>query len=99
MSTYITILGILGAVALVSSFGLVSTAKMSGNGLPYQLLNFGGAIALMINSAYHSAWPSAILNMVWSGIGVLTIGRIIASRAGAHRSPGAEPDPIPGFAP
>ncbi|WP_063843063.1 CBU_0592 family membrane protein [Sphaerimonospora mesophila] len=86
MSTLITIIGMIGAVVLLCGYMMVSARKLSGDGLPYQLLNFGGGIALMINSAYHSAWPSAILNMVWSGVGVITIGRVMAGRAA--RRPG-----------
>jgi hypothetical protein len=81
MSTFITVIGTLGAVALLYGYAMVSAGKMSGDGLPYQALNFGGAATLMINSGFHSAWPSAILNMVWSGIGVVTLGRLIASRS------------------
>ncbi|MFC0555790.1 hypothetical protein ACFFHJ_33305 [Planotetraspora thailandica] len=71
---------------------MVSAGKMSGDGLSYQALNFVGAATLMINSGYHSAWPSAILNMIWSGIGVVTLGRLIASRA---RKKPAQPEATP----
>ncbi|MEV7807337.1 hypothetical protein AB0O28_30760 [Microbispora sp. NPDC088329] len=95
MSAFITIIGTVGAVVLLLAYALVSSGRMSGNGLPYQLLNFGGAATLMINSAYHSAWPSAILNLVWSGIGVWTLGRLVARRATA-RGQAAEPATAPG---
>jgi hypothetical protein len=84
MSAFIMLLGVIGAVTLLTAYGLVSTAKISGDGVPYQLLNFGGSITMMINSGYHSAWPSAVLNMVWGAIGTVAIGRIIASRARAR---------------
>ncbi|GGO09728.1 hypothetical protein GCM10010116_19580 [Microbispora rosea subsp. aerata] len=89
MSTFITIIGTVGAVVLLFAYAMVSSGRMSGDGLSYQLLNFGGAVALMVNSAYHSAWPSAFLNLVWSGIGVWTLGRFVARRAAARRSPDA----------
>lgn len=85
MSTVVTVVGTLGAVVLLYGYAMVSLGRMSGDGLPYQLLNFGGAAALMVNSAYHAAWPSAILNLVWSGIGVWTLGRFVARRAAARR--------------
>ncbi|MBX6385688.1 MAG: hypothetical protein IRZ07_22390 [Microbispora sp.] len=94
MSTFITIIGTAGAVVLLLAYALVSSGRMSGEGLPYQLLNLGGAAGLMINSAYHSAWPSAILNLVWSGIGVWTLGRLVAPPAAPRRH--AEPAPPPG---
>jgi hypothetical protein len=81
MSTFITLLGTLGAIALIGGYGLVSSARISGDSLTYQITNLSGALALMVNSAYHSAWPSAILNVVWSCIGVAAIGRVVATRA------------------
>jgi hypothetical protein len=96
MSTFITIIGTIGAVALLYGYAMVSAGKMSGDGLPYQALNFAGAATLMINSGFHSAWPSAILNMVWSGIGVVTLGRLIAARAVSRKkegSPASQPEP------
>ncbi|MCT9930020.1 hypothetical protein N5079_07270 [Planotetraspora sp. A-T 1434] len=95
MSTFVTIIGTFGAMALLYGYAMVSAGKMSGNGLPYQLLNFGGAATLMVNSAYHAAWPSAILNMVWSGIGVVTVGRFVARRAAGRRHAGAT-EPVNG---
>ncbi|GGO10993.1 CBU_0592 family membrane protein [Microbispora bryophytorum] len=94
MSTFITIIGTAGAVVLLLAYAMVSSGRMSADGLTYQLLNFGGAATLMINSAYHSAWPSAILNLVWSGIGVWTLSRFVARRATARRHT-AEPAPAP----
>jgi hypothetical protein len=92
MSLFITILGCLGAAALLLAYGMVSTSRMSGEGLTYQAPNLFGAIALMINSAYHSAWPSATLNIIWSGIGAVAISRVVAARARA-RKPTSTPEP------
>ncbi len=81
MSTFITVIGTLGAIALLIAYGLVSTAKMTGDSLAYQAINLGGALALAVNSGYHGAWPSAILNIVWTAIGVFTVGRFVARKA------------------
>ena len=37
--------------------------------MSYQALNIGGAIGLVINSAWNGAIPSAVLNLIWIGIG------------------------------
>nr|WP_191910003.1 hypothetical protein [Microbispora cellulosiformans] len=99
MSAFITIIGTLGAVVLLAAYAMVSSGRMSGDGLPYQLLNLGGAAALMVNSAYHSAWPSAILNLVWSGIGVWTLGRLVTRRAARRRAAGSASAAPPASAP
>ncbi|GAA4188629.1 CBU_0592 family membrane protein [Microbispora amethystogenes] len=99
MSAFITIIGTVGAVVLLAAYAMVSSGRMSGDGLPYQLLNLGGAAALMVNSAYHSAWPSAILNLVWSGIGVWALGRLVARRAARRRAAGSASAAPPASAP
>ncbi|ETK36033.1 CBU_0592 family membrane protein [Microbispora sp. ATCC PTA-5024] len=96
MSTFVTIIGTIGAVVLLYGYAMVSAGRMSGNGLTYQVLNFAGAATLMVNSAYHAAWPSAILNMVWSGIGVVTLSRLVARRASRRSGRAAEPAAVEG---
>jgi hypothetical protein len=81
VSTFITVLGSVGAAILLFGYGMVAASKMSGSGLWYQLVNIIGGATLMINSAYHSAWPSAILNVIWTAVGAVAITRLIASRA------------------
>ena len=80
MSAFVDILGLAGALVLLYSYAMVSTRRMKGDSLTYQLLNFGGAVALMINSAVHSAWPSAVLNLVWTAIGSLAVWRLLTAR-------------------
>ncbi|GAB1817185.1 CBU_0592 family membrane protein [Herbidospora sp. RD11066] len=84
MSTFITVIGVVGAIALLIAYGLVSTGKMTGDSMTYQAINLTGAVTLAVNSAYHGAWPSAILNIVWTAIGVFTVGRLVARRAPAR---------------
>lgn len=88
MSLLVDACGTLGAVVLLYAYAMLSMAKISGDSLAYQLMNLGGAVALMVNSAYHFAWPSAILNLVWVGIGLLAVRRLATTRPwrGRHRS-------------
>ncbi len=41
--------------------------------MAFQLLNLGGAILLIINTAYYGAYPSTFVNIVWIGIGLVAI--------------------------
>ncbi len=61
--------------------------------MTYQAINLGGAIALAVNSAYHGAWPSAILNIVWTAIGVLTVGRFVATKGSPSTHDPHRPQP------
>ncbi|MGC5011220.1 CBU_0592 family membrane protein [Streptosporangium sp. DT93] len=80
MSLFLDLLGWAGAAALLYGYAMVSMSRMSGDGMPYQVTNLVGAVALMVNSAYHAAWPSAILNVVWGVIGLVAIGGMVATR-------------------
>ncbi|SDG21856.1 hypothetical protein SAMN05421505_102291 [Sinosporangium album] len=80
MNLLINIVGWGGAALMLTAYGLVSASKLPGDGLTYQTMNLVGAIALMINTAYLSAWPSAILNLVWMGIGIATVSRLVGAR-------------------
>jgi hypothetical protein len=85
VSVLIDVVGLLGAGALLYAYAMLSLRKLTGDSLAYQLINLGGAIGLMINSAFHFAWPSAVLNLIWSGIGILTLWRLATSRPWKRR--------------
>ncbi len=70
MSALIAVVGWVGAALLVAAYALVSTGRLSGSGLRFQLLNIVGGVALTVNTAYHGAWPSAALNVVWVAVGL-----------------------------
>ena len=86
MSFAITVLGWLGAASLLVAYGLTSSGKLAPEGVRFQSLNLAGAFALTVNSAYHGAWPSAALNVVWIIIGLAAVVR--ARLRSAHANPG-----------
>lgn len=75
MSLAITVLGWLGAASLLLAYGLTSAGRLPPEGGRFQALNLVGAVALTVNSAYHGAWPSAALNVVWIVIGLAALIR------------------------
>lgn len=81
MSILMAVVGWLGAALLLYGYAMVSSGRMSGDGRPYQLINLAGAVGLMVNSAYQSAWPSAILNLIWTGIGVVALVKLSRVKA------------------
>ncbi|MFF3439666.1 hypothetical protein [Streptosporangium sp. NPDC002721] len=81
MSLFVNLLGWAGAALMLYGYAMVSMSRMSGDGLPYQVINLTGAVALMVNTAYLAAWPSAILNVVWGVIGLVAIARMAGARA------------------
>ncbi|MBG0829272.1 hypothetical protein HS041_16010 [Planomonospora sp. ID67723] len=81
MSLIVNLVGWAGAAAMLYGYAMVSASRMTGDGMPYQLINLFGSIALLINTAYHAAWPSTILNVVWGVIGVAAIARMTSARS------------------
>jgi hypothetical protein len=80
MNFLLTVVGWLGAALLLAGYGLVSSSRMSGDGLAYQIINLVGSVSLMINSAYSSAWPSVGLNLVWAAIGIVAVVKLVLLR-------------------
>ncbi len=75
MEIVIGVIGWTGTVLLVAAYALLTTRALSAAGRVYQLMNLIGGLALMVNTAYYSAWPSAVLNLVWFGIGFMGLLR------------------------
>ena len=69
----IDIAGWAGVVALLVAYGLVSTKRIEGDAVIYQLLNLAGAALLIVNSAYHGAYPSVVINVIWIGIALFAL--------------------------
>lgn len=71
----VNVVGWVGMALLIGAYGLVTAGRILGTSLRFQLMNLVGGAALMVNSAYYGAWPSAVLNMVWVVIGVVGLAR------------------------
>ena len=76
ISLIVNIIGWLGSAAVVLAYALVSTNRVNGDSLLYQLLNLFGSIFLIVNTVYLGALPSAFVNMMWVGIAVFALWRI-----------------------
>jgi hypothetical protein len=68
--------GWIGALLILASYALLSMGKLEGRSPTYQWMNIVGASGFVINSGYNGAYPSAVLNIVWVGIGLFTIWRL-----------------------
>jgi hypothetical protein len=64
----IDVIGWAGAVLVLYAYFMVSTKKLSGDSLHFQAANISGAFCLIINTYYHHAYPSAVVNVIWIGI-------------------------------
>jgi len=75
MNILIEATGWLGASLILLAYGLISAGKIEARSLTYQLLNIFGSAGFVVNSSWNGAIPSAALNIVWMGIGLVTLLR------------------------
>jgi hypothetical protein len=80
MELFIEVVGWLAALLILIAYGLLSAGKLTGKSAAYQLMNVFGAIGFVINTGYHGALPSAVLNVIWFGIGVVALIRMRAGK-------------------
>ncbi len=59
-----------GGLVLICAYAMVSFGKISPRSTAFQCLNLAGSLMLAANSAWHHAWPSASVNLVWIGVGI-----------------------------
>jgi hypothetical protein len=73
MILLIEIAGWAAALLILGSYILVSTGKLSGRSAVYQWMNVVGAAGFVVNSGYHGAVPSTVLNAVWALVGLISL--------------------------
>nr|NUR38267.1 hypothetical protein [Sphingomonas sp.] len=69
-----------GALLILLGYVLITTGRLTGRSLAYQVMNVLGAAGFAINGWWHRALPSAALNVVWLLIGVFATWRILKRR-------------------
>ena len=73
--------GWIGAGLILLAYLLLSMGKVTGQSRLYQWMNVVGAAGFIANSGWNGAWPSAILNVIWVGIGVVALWQIGRKRS------------------
>ncbi len=69
----IEFIGWAAALLILASYLLVSTGRLDGRSPTFQWMNVVGAAGFILNSGWHGALPSAVLNIAWMAIGVVTL--------------------------
>ncbi|MEP6785022.1 MAG: hypothetical protein ABI898_04690 [Sphingomonadales bacterium] len=72
----IEVVGWAGALLILGAYILLSTGRLDGRSRAYQWMNVVGAAGFVVNSGWNGALPSAVLNVVWMGIGFLTLWQV-----------------------
>ena len=82
MNIFVEIAGWTGALLVLGAYLGVSSGRMTGESPVFQGMNAIGAALFVLNTWWHGAIPLMVLNIIWSGIGLLALWRIVClSRA------------------
>ena len=71
------IAGWYGALAILTAYSLMTFDVIDGKGMVFQLLNLTGAIGIIIIAAYKKVAQSIVLNIVWLGVAIFAIFKLI----------------------
>jgi hypothetical protein len=85
MAIIVEIVGWVGAVLVLGAYILVSIGRLSGGSALFQWMNALGAGFFVLNTWWHGAIPSMVLNIVWSAIGFAALWRIWRAKAADGR--------------
>jgi hypothetical protein len=77
MTILIEVLGWIASVLIVGSYFLNIRGKLSAQSTWYILANMVGGLFFIINTWYHSAYPSMAVNVVWVIIAAFALRRLL----------------------
>lgn len=77
----IDIVGWGGAALILGAYALLTAGKVDARSVVYQGMNVVGALGFIANGWWHGAMPSAVLNVIWAGIGTVALWKIRQARA------------------
>ena len=73
-------------MTIVAAYAMLTAGRIGFDSRVYQWMNVAGAAGFIVNSGWHGAVPSAALNVIWVGIGIVALIRI-ARRGRAPATP------------
>jgi hypothetical protein len=77
---WVQVFSLLGALAILAAFARSQLRAMSAYGLPYLLLNAGGAGVLTVVAWLERQWGFLLLEAVWTLVSLFALLRLL--RAG-----------------
>lgn len=80
MAVICEILGWAGTITFVVAYYGISFGKLKADSLLYQWMNLLGAIAIAFSVFVKQAWPAFALEVVWGGIALVTLIRLLKKR-------------------
>jgi len=73
----IEVFGWYGVVAILGAYALLSFNIITANRMSFQILNFTGAIGIIIVSIAHRNYQPAVIDIVWAMIALIALIKIV----------------------
>src|SRR5947209_4952264 len=61
-----------GASAVLAAYALLSAGRIESRSRSYRWLNLAGALSLLLNTVCLAAYPSAVLNLIWAIVALVS---------------------------
>ena len=61
---------------ILAAYFLLTAERLTARDPAYQWMNVVGAAGFIVNSGWNGAYPSAALNVIWVGIGLVALIRL-----------------------
>ncbi|MCU0323848.1 MAG: hypothetical protein MUF45_01140 [Spirosomaceae bacterium] len=74
---FVEIIGWISSVLIVGAYFFNIQGKLSSEDNRYIWANITGGVGFIINTIYHHAYPSAVVNVVWV---IIAVGAIIRKK-------------------
>lgn len=75
MNIFIEMIGWIASLLIVGSYALNITGKLSATSVIYVIANIMGGIFFVINTYYHKAYPSMLVNACWVIIAIYMLSK------------------------
>jgi hypothetical protein len=85
MVLLIDVLGWIASVLIVGAYFLNIRGRWSAQSKWYIICNLVGGAFFIINTAYHGAYPSALVNVVWVIIAVFSLLKLLRTRPAINK--------------
>jgi hypothetical protein len=72
----VEVAGWAGAALILGAYLLVTLGRVTGQSVAFQAMNLAGAAGFVVNGWWHSALPSASLNVIWFLIAAFALWRL-----------------------
>ncbi len=79
------LVGLLGTLLVVGSYFLLQSGRLSGTGLPYQMINIAGSGCILVSLFGGFNLSVALLQCTWIAISLYGIVRSLRARRAAEK--------------